>query len=123
MQPAFASIRFWGRGRRQERQQHFRKRPPHSLWWRPARAARPSATTKAGGADDAEKAYAAGDYKRVRAFAEQGNAAGQYWLAIMYYVASGAPKDDAQAVAWFGKAADQGYAPAQDKLGFMYASG
>jgi uncharacterized protein len=35
----------------------------------------------------------------------------------------GVPQDDAQAVAWYRKAAEQGYAAAQVNLGVMYANG
>ena len=35
----------------------------------------------------------------------------------------GVAKDDAQAVAWYRKAADQGNAPAQNDLGVMYEKG
>lgn len=60
------------------------------------------------------------------AIAEQGDgdASLQYRLGSMYVEGSGgAPKDDHQAVFWFREAADQGYASAQLRLGFMYANG
>ena len=41
----------------------------------------------------------------------------------MYANGRGVAKDDAQAVAWYRKAADQGLAHAQDNLGRMYANG
>ena len=34
----------------------------------------------------------------------------------------GVPKNDAEAVTWYRKAAEQGYANAQFNLGYMYAS-
>ena len=44
-------------------------------------------------------------------------------LGFKYYNGDGVPKDDAEAVKWFRKAADQGYAVAQYNLGVMYADG
>ena len=41
----------------------------------------------------------------------------------MYLQGEGVTKDDAQAVVWCRKAAEQGYAVAQYHLGFMYATG
>ena len=41
----------------------------------------------------------------------------------MYASGRGVAKDDAQAVAWYRKAADQGLALAQINLGVMYANG
>ena len=41
----------------------------------------------------------------------------------MYYSGLGVPQDYTQAVAWYRKAAEQGYAGAQFNLGAMYAKG
>ncbi len=41
----------------------------------------------------------------------------------MYGNGRGVPQDDAQAVAWWRKAADQGFADAQYILGVMYVNG
>jgi len=41
----------------------------------------------------------------------------------MYGNGQGVPQDDAQAVAWFQKAAAQGDADAQNNLGVMYGNG
>ena len=41
----------------------------------------------------------------------------------MYYNGEGIPENDAEAVKWYRKAADQGYAKAQYNLGVMYYSG
>jgi TPR repeat protein len=41
----------------------------------------------------------------------------------MYRRGEGLPQDAPQAVQWYRKAADQGYAPAQTALGAMYQSG
>ena len=42
---------------------------------------------------------------------------------VMSALGEGVPQDDAEAVAWYRKAAEQGYAPAQSNLGFMYDEG
>jgi TPR repeat protein len=41
----------------------------------------------------------------------------------MYYNGAGVPKNDAEAVKWYRRAADQGMADAQYNLGVMYVSG
>jgi TPR repeat protein len=41
----------------------------------------------------------------------------------MYDNGEGVPKDEKQAVAWYKKAADQGYAQAQLNIGSMYDNG
>lgn len=55
--------------------------------------------------------------------AEQGNADAQFHVGLIYAKGQGIPKDDKQAVDWFGKAAEQGHREAQTKLGYMYATG
>ena len=55
--------------------------------------------------------------------AEKGDAAAQNRLGAFYESGDGVPKDDAEAVKWYRKAADQGDADAQFNLGFMYAKG
>jgi uncharacterized protein len=81
----------------------------------------------AGPFDDARAAYEGGDYatvlRLIRPLAEQGNAAAQHQLGIMYTNGQGLPQNDAEAVNWFRLAADQGYALAQSGLGYMYFSG
>ncbi len=47
----------------------------------------------------------------------------QTMLGIMYANGEGVPKDDTQAVYWFRKAAEQGYARGQYNLAGMYANG
>ncbi|MBM4205815.1 MAG: sel1 repeat family protein, partial [Gammaproteobacteria bacterium] len=42
---------------------------------------------------------------------------------VMYALGEGVPKNDAEAVAWFRRAAEQGLAEAQGALGVMYALG
>jgi TPR repeat protein len=62
----------------------------------------------------------AGWYRKA---AEQGNAAGQSNLGVMYTEGRGVPQDDSAAVWWYRKAAEQDNARAQYNLGVMYAEG
>jgi hypothetical protein len=55
--------------------------------------------------------------------AEQGYAAAQKYLGLIYENGQGVQKDDAQSFVWYQKAAEQGDAPSQFKLGMMYESG
>jgi len=72
-------------------------------------------------------AYKAGDYAKalseLRQPAVQNNAAAQKTLATMYAIGQGVKEDDAQAIAWWTKAADAGDAEAQWELGLEYTSG
>ena len=52
--------------------------------------------------------------------AEQGNAATQYNLGLMYENGQGVKQDDVEAVKWYRKAAEQGNAKAQFNLGVSY---
>ena len=78
----------------------------------------------AGSSADADAAYARGDYKTLlrilRPRAEQGDAVGQFNLALMYSKGKGVPQDNSEAVKWYRKAADQGYAAAQYNLALLY---
>ncbi len=55
--------------------------------------------------------------------AGDGDVDAQYNLGIIYYHGEGIPKDFAQAMIWFQKAAEQDDADAQYNLGFMYGRG
>jgi TPR repeat protein len=55
--------------------------------------------------------------------AEHGDAGAQFNLGVMYEKGRGVSQDDAQAVAWYSKAAEQGIALAQFNLGTMYEQG
>ena len=60
----------------------------------------------------------------LRARAESGAANSQYTLGFMYeFGLYGAPQDYAKALAWYHKAAAQGYADAQKNIWTMYAEG
>ena len=67
------------------------------------------------------EAYLRGDYavalREFRPPAEQGEAAAQFALGLMYDNGRGVPEDDRQAVLWYRKAAEQGDARAQFNLG------
>ena len=47
----------------------------------------------------------------------------QNYLGHMYSTGEGVPQDYGKAVAWYRKAAEQGYAAAQGNLSVMYDSG
>ena len=72
-------------------------------------------------------AYYNGDYETVLAemmpLAEQGDAAAQHYLALMYDFGKGLPENDEIAVKWYTKAAEQGVVRAYFRLGFMYGNG
>ena len=60
----------------------------------------------------------------LREAAAQGNAKAQFVVATRYLNGEqGAPQDDARAAYWYGRAAAQGLAPAQYRLGTLYERG
>ena len=50
------------------------------------------------------------DFKSLKALAEKGDARAQCELGIRYGYGLGVPEDDKEAVKWFRKAAEQGFA-------------
>ena len=74
-----------------------------------------------------EKAYQRNDYatalREWQPLANQGQAAAQYQLGLLYSNGQGVPKDDAQARQWYEKAANQGHPLAQVNLGGLYDYG
>lgn len=68
------------------------------------------------------KAMAA-SLEQVRAKAEQGEAAAQFNVGLMYRDGKDVPQDLPEAVRWFRKAAEQGLDSAQVNLGVMYYFG
>ena len=56
---------------------------------------------------------AASEFDDMKALADQGHAAAQFNLGIMYDNGEGVPENDAEAVKWYRKAADQGHSDAQ----------
>lgn len=80
------------------------------------------------GFDEGEAAYQKGDYTTAlnewSPLAEQGNAAAQYNLGLLLFQGGkGVQRNDKKAVAWYRKAAEQGYADAESELGYMYEIG
>ena len=59
----------------------------------------------------------------TRKAAEQGYAAAQLYLGVMYRRGEGVPQDDQEAVKWYKRAAEQGDVGAQSDLGLMYRGG
>lgn len=68
-------------------------------------------------------ATSASALSQMKEFAEYGDMAAQFNLALSYEFGIGVPHDDEQAVYWYKKAAEQGLASAQSNLGVMYAKG
>ena len=62
-------------------------------------------------------------FQETKVKAEKGDAKVQFNLGYMYANGEGVPKDYAEAVKWYRKAADQGHAEAQVNLGTMYTNG
>ncbi len=84
-------------------------------------------TAAAGQLEDAlaagQRSDYATEYRLLRPLADEGNAAAQNGLGIMYENGHGVEQDHAEAVKWYRRAADQGYAVAQFNLGLMYENG
>jgi uncharacterized protein len=81
----------------------------------------------AGQLEDATAAYKKRDYATAlslwRPLAEQGNAAAETGLGILYENGFAVPKDETQAVDWYRKAAEQGDSEAEYRLGERYVAG
>jgi uncharacterized protein len=80
----------------------------------------------AGPLEDGLAAYGRGDYaEALRSWAplaEEGNAAAQLNLGILYATGRGVEQDYGEAIKWYSSAADRGSASAQFNLGLMYAN-
>lgn len=63
------------------------------------------------------------DFRENLQAAEQGNAAAEFNLGVMYENGQGVRQDYVQAVQWYRKASEQGDAQAQYNLGLMYYDG
>ena len=61
--------------------------------------------------------------KEWKPLAEEGNAAAQNNLGLMYHNGWGVPQDYKEAVYWYRLAVEQGYTIAQYNLGLMYEKG
>jgi uncharacterized protein len=77
--------------------------------------------------DDAVAAAHRGDYatalRRLSPLAEKGDARAQFDIGFMHAYGWGLPRNPAEAIAWYRKAADQGLAVAQHFLGIAYVNG
>ena len=84
-------------------------------------------TAMAGPLEDAKAAAERRDFATalqiLRPLAEQGNAAAQTALGVIYEHGQGVPQDFVQAVIWYNEGAYQGDPDAQSNLGAMYANG
>ncbi len=76
---------------------------------------------------EGQRAYERGDYpaayREWYALADSGSAAAQFLIGLMYEQGRGVPRDLAQAVMWYRRAAEQNDVYAQFRLGFLYAHG
>ncbi len=72
---------------------------------------------------DPQKAVSDGEFSKLKAMAEKGNADAQARLGFLYYTGNGVPKDYVKAAEWCRKAAEKGDANAQHLLGMMYGDG
>src|SRR6266568_6778093 len=74
----------------------------------------------AGPIEDADAAYARGDYATAlqfyRPLAEDGNYPAQFVLGAMYATGRGVPHNYGEAAKWYRKAAEQGFSFAQFNL-------
>lgn len=81
----------------------------------------------AGPVEDADAAYARGDYATALRFyqplAEDGFYGAQFVLGTMYQAGRGVPQNSIEAVQWYRKAAEQGFSFAQFNLAVMYTKG
>jgi TPR repeat protein len=86
-----------------------------------------AAPVAAGPIEEADIAYERCDYKTafrlLRPLAEQGNAAAQNTLGVLYANGYGVQQDYFKAAAWYRKAAEQGDPNALNNLGIMYDNG
>ncbi|MEM7223144.1 MAG: redoxin family protein [Pseudomonadota bacterium] len=80
-----------------------------------------------GDEDAAYEAYQRGDYKTAyrnwRPLAEDGDAAAQFNIAVLYDYGEGMAEDNPTAAAWYRRSAAQGFAAAQYELAVMLANG
>jgi uncharacterized protein len=77
--------------------------------------------------DDAVAAAHSGEYatalRRLSPLAEKGDARAQFDLGFMHAYGWGVPRNPAEAITWYRKAADQGLQVAQHFLGLAYVNG
>ena len=80
-----------------------------------------------GGFDEGFTAYERGDYdmalRELGPLAEYADYEAQYYIGTLYYHGKGVPQDYEEAVKWYRRAANQGYAIAQFNLAILYNVG
>ena len=90
-------------------------------------AGRVLASTASADYDAGVAAFTAGDYAAAiaewRPLAEQGDAASQYGMGLIYETGRGIGRDYTQAAGWYLQAAEQGHPGAQFNLGHLYRLG
>ena len=95
----------------------------------PHRLVHPVAATQvwAGPFEDGVKAYDEGKFEIAWAFwrplAEQGLAAAQFNLGVLYEKGQGVTQDFAESARWYLKAAEQGFPDAQFNVATLYENG
>jgi uncharacterized protein len=86
-----------------------------------------AAPAAAGELDEAVAAAHGGDYatalRRLSPLAEKGDARAQFDIGFMHAYGWGVPRNPAEAITWYRKAADQGLGVAQHFLGLAYVNG
>jgi V8-like Glu-specific endopeptidase len=84
-------------------------------------------TAAAAELDEAVAAAHRGDYpaalRRLSPLAEKGDARAEFDIGFMHAYGWGVPRNPADAIAWYRKAADQGLAVAQHFLGLAFSNG
>ena len=63
------------------------------------------------------------ELERMRIRADGGNVQAQLQLGRMYFLGDGVPKDEAEGLRWFRKAAEKGESQAERILGLAYENG
>lgn len=78
----------------------------------------------AGPYEDGTAAYGRRDYSAAmrlwRPLADEGDAAAQFMVGVMYKTGLGVPQDDATSVFWYRRAAEQGLSEAQFQVGLHH---
>src|ERR1700733_15180640 len=99
-----------------------------AFWLRRAQAAQHSSapaesSSSTQSAADSHRAALSLSPAELRQLADRGNPDAEWQLGVLYHDGDGVPKDDALAVQWFERAAQQGYVRAQSTLGAYYWAG
>lgn len=79
------------------------------------------------GLQEARNAYKNQDFaaalQELKPLVESGDPVAMFYLGLMYDNGEGVVQNYQQAIAWYRKAADKGFAPAQSNLGVVYETG